>query len=107
MKKDDFVLPEAWYVVVTKENSQALASWRLGENADVRSFNGKIIGLSKNTHGEDISFSKEHNPVGAIKGDNYDFGQEITFDQFKKYVLFEEPEDLTYLIDFFKKLNIK
>mgnify|MGYP003602449288 CR=1 FL=1 len=47
-----------------------------------------------------------HNKITEIKGWNYDFGQEITYDQFKKYVLKQQEEDYSYLIKLFKELNI-
>ena len=70
--KDDFVLPENWHVVVTEENQGVLSKWR-NCTLDVGKITG-IYGTSK---------TKEHNPSTSRNG----FGNEITFEQFQKYVL--------------------
>ena len=109
MKKNKFVLPDAWYVVVNNENIYALTQWRYDNITGERDLSNKIVGMCKSTY-EGLVYSKEHNPVTNVSGEGYDFGQEITFGQFKKYVLgedFDENEDLTYLVKIFEKLNIK
>lgn len=84
--KEEFVLPENWYVIVTKENRNILSKWRY-ENDNVLLPIHFITGMCKNDNGK---VTKEHNGINGIKGDTYDFGKKITFDQFKRYVLKEE-----------------
>jgi hypothetical protein len=76
-KDTEFVLPETWYVVVTKDNQKILSDWR-GTKLSV----GYITGMHKWQDHE--KSSKEH---------NYDLSEdwenEITFEQFKQYVLKE------------------
>lgn len=82
MKKN--IYKEAWYVIVTEENKDVLRKWRGCTYLSV----GHICGMCKSYNGR---LSKEHNPKNLIKKDgDYDFGEEITFEQFKKYVLKEE-----------------
>jgi len=85
VKEPEFVLPYAWYVIVDKENLDILSNWifpngfklTIGGIAGVCNYGGKIG-------------NKGHNLTKIIKGYRYDFGVEITFEQFKKYVLKEE-----------------
>lgn len=81
----EFVLPEQWYVTVTKENKHILSKWRWPHLSDILE-EGYIVGISNRFSKQ----GKEHNG----KYEKY-FGEEITFEQFKKYVL-KEPskEDL-------------
>lgn len=101
-----FVLPENWHVVVTKDNLDVLSRWRFNDDRNVLSI-GLIVGISYNLTNKE--YSKQHNPIGDIKDSSgyYDFGQEITYEQFKKYVLKQQEEDYNYLIKVLKKWNIK
>lgn len=88
-----------WYIVVTEENQHVVSEWRFGNlypnyKLDI----GQITGIYKDG-------SKQHNPRNSTEG----FGIEISFDQFKKYVLNEsiEETDYSYLIPILKKHNIK
>lgn len=87
----EFVLPEIWWVRVTNENKEILTKWRHSNTNTVypRSV-GELVGMSKSN---DIgTITKGHNRVNITKSDDkygYNFGNEITFDQFKKYVLKE------------------
>lgn len=77
-EKKEFVLPKFWHVVVTEENVDVLSKWRFGEEYPKHKLNiGYIVGFSSWQN------SKQHNPSDS-RGS---FGSEITFDQFKKYVL--------------------
>lgn len=74
-EKDDFVLPKYWHVIVTKENLGILSKWRFDNNRlklDV----GDFVGISS------FRDTKAHNSIYLES-----FGQEITFEQFQKYVL--------------------
>ena len=77
---DTFVLPERWHVVVTEENHAVLAKWRGVSNTKYLPIND-ICGVC-HSNGD-----KGHNPIGIIKDKYYNFGVEITYEQFLKYVL--------------------
>lgn len=82
-EKKEFVLPKLWHVVVTEENVDVLSKWRFGEEYPKHKLNiGYIVGFSSWQN------SKQHNPSDS-RGS---FGSEITFDQFKKYVLKETTQ---------------
>lgn len=79
-EEKEFVLPEYWHVLVTEENVDVLSKWRF--ERDYPKFKlkvGHITGFSSWKN------SKQHNPANGV----ISFGSEITFDQFKKYVLKE------------------
>jgi len=77
-KTEEFVLPDRWHVVVTEENQEILSRWR--EYLGMLPIDN-IVGIC-NKDG-----NKGNNPKSSLVGKDYDFGKEITFDQFKKYVL--------------------
>jgi hypothetical protein len=84
---------KGWHVVVTKENNDILAEWKGLKGK--HNLLGNIVGCdywNKNPK------SKGHNPVGSLKGDCYDFGEEISFEEFKVLVLGEQPTKPTYEI---------
>jgi len=104
----EFILPDNWYILVTEENATDVLTWRFEDSYEIKdniTFLDKIVGM-------DIDGCKGHNPKDQIKSkDGYDFGNEITYKQFKKYVLKVddkpvEKEDLSYLIPFLHNLNI-
>lgn len=99
---NSFVLPERWHVLVTEENQQIVSDWRLEYKNTKNLINiDKIVGICN--PGE-----KGHNPKTELKSDTYDFGIEITTEQFRKYVLGlnVEAEDTKYLINIFKELGV-
>lgn len=82
-----FVLPEKWYVIVTEDNKDVLSRWRF-TNQSHKLKVGQITGCVG-------TVSREHNDFNPITKEGvcdgyYDFGEEITFEQFKKYVLMEK-----------------
>jgi hypothetical protein len=82
---EEFVLPKNWHVVVTAENQKVLSDWRFeGRGHKLRI--GNIAGCSRSN-----PKVRGHNDGDGIIGDNYNFGTEITFDQFKQYVLNIKP----------------
>ena len=96
-KVDTFVLPERWHVVVTKENQAILANWKGINDIEMLPI-GYICGICG------LLNEKGHNPANMIKSTYnspfaYDFGVEITFDQFKKYVLKENVDIKPEVID--------
>jgi hypothetical protein len=106
---DPSPLPQNWHVIVNEENMKPLCKWRFGDDYWEIEI-GSPIGMSKWIHREHAT--KGHNEPGGLGGgtEEYDFGVEISFDLFRKYVLFEVipiDEDLSYLIGLFEKLNIK
>lgn len=74
-KSDNFLLPEKWYCKRTKENSKILNTWN-NEKYDSYAFCEK---------GEGCMFS-DKNYIG-VDPTYYGEYKEITFEQFKKYVL--------------------
>jgi len=80
-----FQLPEFWYVVVNKDNLTSLSKWRFDEH-DLKLSVGQVVGWCRTSWSGFIG-SKEH----SNKNIDADFGQEITFEQFKQYVLKQEP----------------
>ena len=88
-EKWHFKLPDEWYVVVTQENREILTKWRFSHYDDRERYNnslkpGSIVGVI-NSNGKP---SKEWNPTLVSP-----FKNEITFHQFKKYVLKDFDKD--------------
>lgn len=87
-EEEEFVLPEKWYVQITEENKAVLESWRKiqpGATRDYTCFNDASIGkwlINDVYDGSYLNYS-ESEPGGGYTG--------ITFEQFQKYVLKEEP----------------
>lgn len=77
----EFVSAPNWWIAVTEENKDVLSKWR-SSTLSV----GKLCGMCKWNTGEII---KGHNPINRVSSSSYSFGNEITFEQFKKYVLKE------------------
>ncbi len=109
---DDFILPKNWYVIINHFNVDVLSKWRFGsDSSSLQNYIGGLVGISLWNNGD---LEKGHNPKGnrAIKTHEYDFGLEISFDQFRKYVLKEEiieehnDENLDYLIKLLFKNGI-
>lgn len=75
-------LPEKWYVKVTEETKDILSKWRFGENSSLKLSASDITGMCT---GYKKPFEKGHNPIYNTES----FGQEISFEQFKKWVLKE------------------
>lgn len=84
--KKEFTLPNKWYVTVTVRNREVLSKWRFDTYDEAPSwFNvGAVVGYCKN------SDSKEWDDE---VNDNWE--NEITFQQFKKYVLKENQNTKT------------
>jgi hypothetical protein len=74
-------LPEAWYVIVTKQNKNILSEWRSCSNLNV----GEIVGMVK--WNEDNKITKGHNPIKHVNTKAYTFGNEISFETFERLVL--------------------
>lgn len=79
-----------WYVRVTDENKEVLSKWRFGENS-YKLNPGYVTGMCL---WDDGGLSKEQNPYSQRKGRTFDFGEEITFEEFKKYILKEQVESI-------------
>lgn len=76
-------LPEIWYVKVTADNIDYLNIW-LGRNIKSNKIGG-ICGMAKF---DSYGIRKSHNTTFVTKSSTYNFGEEISFETFKKYVLF-------------------
>ena len=79
--EEEFVLPDTWYVVVTEENKDVLRKWKFLPSSFLTLKPGNVVGMYK-WGGDKIT--KEWNPKRDEGWEN-----EITFEQFKKYVLKE------------------
>ena len=107
-----FKLPDNWHIIVTDENAEDVLTWRFQDSynhSDKITFKNHLVGITINYNG--TLYEKGHNSKDDITDPDgyYDFGIEITYEQFKKYVLNQDinKEDYTYLIKLFKKLKIK
>lgn len=84
-------LPKLWHVLCTKENCDTLSIWR--GVSDQKYLIGKIVGICyPNRTGDN---AKGHNPPDSISDGDYNFGERISFEEFKYLVLGEpkpEPE---------------
>lgn len=87
-KEEEFVVPEIFWVRVTEENVEILKKWSgipcLNEN--------HIVGKYKELDNGKIKIG--YNPKEITKSNNeykYDFGNRLSFENFKKYILKEEP----------------
>lgn len=93
MKKENkFVLPEKWYIIVNEENKIKVNNWYFNGDTFLKPYL-HICGMVKQ-YG---SIEKGYNELPNIKnGDgndsSYDFGIEITFEQFKEHVLKDIPK---------------
>ena len=84
-------LPKRWHVLVKEDNKKILSEW-IGVSLQI----GKITGICSDIN--EFNNGKGHNPYGDIKGCSYDFGEEITFEEFKVLVLKEQPLEPNYEI---------
>ena len=104
-----FKLPKKWFVIVTEENQDILSKWRFDDIYISKIAVGKIVGMVQWKKKGIIE--KNHNPIEFIKTSVYDFGKEITFEQFEEYVLGIKKETIIdnydYLIEVLNKYNIK
>lgn len=105
MENNEVFPVDNWYLEITKDNLKLINKWRND------CFNGRY-GLSID---RDAYNAIKHTGWGAnltsLRADS--ILKEITFDQFKKYVLKQEEsivpeitEDLSYMIDLFKQLKL-
>jgi len=77
--KDDFILPENWHIVITKENVDIVKKWWDSKNYGDRVWS---IGACYGIDSKDCISKTEKRQIPFNN-------KEITFDQFKKYVLKE------------------
>lgn len=83
--KEEFVLPEIWWVRVTEENKDILSEWRF-QNTHVKLRTGEICGMCKNFIL--MTTDKGHSLLGlTYEKNSFDFGNEITWEQFMQHVL--------------------
>lgn len=80
--KPEFVLPKAWYVISTPESHDALCKWQGFPDNPNRNI---LVGMAY--HPKTGIYSNGWNPREFIRNRTYDFGEEITFEQFQKHVL--------------------
>lgn len=76
---DEFVLPDRWCIQVTKENVDIITKWKRTKGCQEYAGNWKRV---------------DHTGNGFNKLNNGDPRIEITFDQFKKYVLKENTNEM-------------
>jgi len=102
-----FILPKNWHIIVTEENAEDVLKWRFEKNyldKDKVIYLDNLVGICVTSYD---SYEKGHNLKYDIKGDSYDFGIEITYPQFKKYVLNKKKENMKYLIPILKEHGIQ
>ncbi len=106
---DGFVLPEKWHLLVDEENLKDASYWIRNKEFNYDDDCYLLDHIIGSTNG----WSKEWNPKQFIKTGTYDFGIQITYSQFLKYVLkikssqSTKKENNKYLVAILKKLNIK
>jgi hypothetical protein len=108
IKQEDFVLPKNWYVVVTDENRETVSRW-YSESKKLEK--GNICGVCRLTRYMGSCYEKmSAESTNSIK--TYcraflqsDFGQEITFEQFKKHVLGEKLFTTEDGVDIYKDFS--
>ena len=88
---EEFVLPQNWWIRVTDENKDILTKW-FGDDGLT---NMDLVGITKVMHSGDVYYSKSFNHFDSIKSYDegyyhFDFGEEITYDQFIEYVFKED-----------------
>jgi hypothetical protein len=90
-KEEEFVLPKKWCVKVTQENKEVLDSWRKKQPKykDKHSLNCYLI----SDPNSDSSYCSYNEKLPYFK-----FYKEITFEQFKKYVLKESTNEDSVII---------
>lgn len=76
----------AWYVKINDENYYVINKWFLKTHPNVRLYKNGYCRFYLNQHGVFNLGMVEHN----LKADHYDFGIELSFNDFVKYVLNEE-----------------
>lgn len=102
--KKEFVLPIQWCVQSTKETAKSIYEWldKYKEISNTTVYSAKLL--------EADYIIKIHYPPCGSKH-QYDYIQpgytEITYNQFKKYVLNQQEEDFSYLDKLLSKWNIK
>lgn len=82
VKEPEFVLPELWHIIITTENYEILSKYFSNNLPHSVLYTKGIMGFYKE--------NKLGHTHTQIKGYDWDFGIEITFEQFKKYVLKDE-----------------
>ena len=82
VKEPEFVLPKLWHIIITTENYEILSKYFSNNSPHSVLYTKGIMGFYKE--------NKLGHTHTQIKGYDWDFGIEITFEQFKKYVLKEE-----------------
>lgn len=77
MKEEEFVLPKKWFIRVTNENKKVINDWKVKKYYNDNLFEHSYLYVKNNGAGEyDFSYVNTYT--------------EITFEQFKKYVLKED-----------------
>lgn len=109
---EKFILPDNWHIIVNEENAEDVLTWRFERaynEEDKITFENHLVGMTLSYKGTE--YEKGHNPKDAVKDPegHYDFGIEITYEQFKKHVLGinVNKENYSYLIPILKIHNIK
>lgn len=90
-----FVLPTKWYIKITDENRDVVDSWKKEQ-------------YYKDSLYNNAPYDKYIDEQGAGKTERWmPEGFEITYTQFKKYVLNQPEENFSYLDKLLSKWNIK
>jgi superoxide dismutase len=75
---------KCWYIKITDKNYDILSKW-FKSKTNYELYKKGICGVYKKKNEYYVGHT-----CGEIEGDTFTFGNEITFEQFKKYVLKEE-----------------
>jgi hypothetical protein len=75
---------EKYYTIVTKENQEILSRWRFPRGTQIIPID-HIVGRVYHNHS--LQIEKGYNPLNMIKDNSkngYDFGQYVSFEEFKR-----------------------
>jgi len=102
--KKKFVLPKKWCVQCTEETAESIYQW-LDEHKEISNTTVYFPKLQLADKKMKVHYPpyKTNHQFDTVKP-GY---TEITYDQFKKYVLNKQQQDYSYLIKLFEQWNIK
>lgn len=108
-EKVEYKISNSWFLEITDENRDLVNHWRINI-IKYSTIPCKYYYIQHDGSGIGGSFGQLKTSLTILKSEYSDYEQLDTF-QFKKYILNidSEPivENLEYLIDLFKKLNIQ
>lgn len=104
--KVDYYKKNPWYVIITEDNKKVLSKWRFSDikncSANLDSFINGTCGLT--LWDKPRKLAKGHDAEVCLFNEDYNIGMEISFDEFKEYVICIDVEDESYTMNSLIKL---